>query len=264
MASTSDDLFTAIEAGDIGGVETILDGGSRGRRHATTSRRLRTDASAATGSTRVSSRSCARTRGALDIFEAAALGDLDRLESSSTPSRPRRRATRATGSRRCTSRRSSASPEAAALLHRTGRRGRRVRPRMDDGHRAALRGEPLAVDVVRILLEAGANPERPPVRGMDAAPRGRDERRSRERRSSSSAPAPTPPRRTTRDAASPTWRRRAVTTPRSTGSGRRFRRRRSRRTRTPAPSSRTGSRDRSVIRPSVTSAMHQKTVFDVG
>jgi ankyrin repeat protein len=79
MASTSDDLFAAVEAGDVGGVEAILDADPP-----VASAR---DASGVSALMRAIYRfdvdmvEMVRTRvEELDVFEAAALGDVDRLE----------------------------------------------------------------------------------------------------------------------------------------------------------------------------------------
>jgi ankyrin repeat protein len=79
MASTSDDLFAAVEAGDAGGVEAILDADPP-----VASAR---DASGVSALMRAIYRfdvdmvEMLRTRvEGLDVFEAAALGDVDRLE----------------------------------------------------------------------------------------------------------------------------------------------------------------------------------------
>lgn len=79
MASTSDDLFAAIEAGDAGGVEAILDADppvASARDASGVSALMRAIYRFDTDmvemlSTRVE---------AFDVFEAAALGDVDRLE----------------------------------------------------------------------------------------------------------------------------------------------------------------------------------------
>jgi len=78
MASTSDDLFTAIEAGNVGGVESILDAdpsAGAGRDESGVSALMRAlyrfDAELV---------EIVKARaGAFDVFEAAALGDVDRL-----------------------------------------------------------------------------------------------------------------------------------------------------------------------------------------
>ena len=79
MASTSEDLFTAIEAGDAGGVETILDadpGAASARDESGVSALMRALYRFDPGLVEIVKRHV----GALDVFEAAALGDRDRLE----------------------------------------------------------------------------------------------------------------------------------------------------------------------------------------
>ena len=78
---------------------------------------------------------------ALDVFEAASLGDVERLSEllDADPS-VRHLVLRPTGSPRCTSRRSSAGRRAARAPGGARRRRRRARPRVDDGHAVALRG----------------------------------------------------------------------------------------------------------------------------
>ncbi|HEX6579417.1 MAG TPA: ankyrin repeat domain-containing protein [Actinomycetota bacterium] len=158
MASTSDDLFAAIEAGDLGGVETIL------------------DADPAAGDMRDETGVSALMRalyrfdtdlveivrahaGAPDVFEAAALGEVDRLRAvlDSEPTA----ATTYSGDG-FTALHFAAffgQPEAAALLIERGAevdafgRGWMTGTAL---HSAASR---LQSDVVRILVEAGANPD---------------------------------------------------------------------------------------------------------
>ncbi len=110
MASTSNELFEAIDAGDVGRVDAILDDDPA----AASSR----DASGVSALMRALYRfdkalteSVRRRVDILDVFEASGFGDVDRLTAA-----PQRRAlvgelpTPATGSRRCTSPPSSAGP----------------------------------------------------------------------------------------------------------------------------------------------------------
>jgi ankyrin repeat protein len=158
MASTSGDLFAAIEAGDVGGVGAILDGDP-----ATANAR---DASGVSALMRALYRfdhalvEAVRARaGALDVFEAAALGEVGRLREvlDSDPSS----ATAYSGDG-FTALHFAAffgQPEAAGLLLEQGAevdafgRGWMTGTAL---HSAASR---LQSDVVRILLEAGANPD---------------------------------------------------------------------------------------------------------
>ena len=80
MASTSDELFIAIEAGDVGGVGTVLD--------ADPSAGAARDGGGVSALMRALYRfdpdlvEIVKARaGAFDVFEAAALGDVDRLRS---------------------------------------------------------------------------------------------------------------------------------------------------------------------------------------
>jgi uncharacterized protein len=158
MAITSDDLFTAIEAGDAGGVETILDAdpGAASAR----------DASGVSALMRAIYRSdpglvdIVQSRaGALDVFEAAALGDVDRLGEllDAEPSL----ATGYSGDGFTAIHFAAFFGEAAAaaLLIEHGAevdafgRGWMTGTAL---HSAASR---LQADVVRILLDAGANPD---------------------------------------------------------------------------------------------------------
>jgi uncharacterized protein len=158
MASTSEDLFTAIEAGDTGGVEAIIHGDPA--------------AASARDSSGVSALMRALYRfdpglveivkghvGALDVFEAAALGDRGRLEEllDAEPIR----ATEYSGDG-FTALHFAAFfgwPEAATVLLERGAevdafgRGWMTGTAL---HSAASR---LQSDIVRILLEAGANPD---------------------------------------------------------------------------------------------------------
>jgi ankyrin repeat protein len=156
MASTSDDLFTAIEAGDAGGVETILDGDPA----AATAR----DASGVSALMRAVYRfdpdlvDVVRSRvGALDVFEAAALGDVDRLEELLDAEPSLATSYAGDGFTALHFAAFFGKDRAAALLIEHG-------AEVDAFGRGWMTGTPLhsAVsrlqsDVVRILLEAGAN-----------------------------------------------------------------------------------------------------------
>ena len=93
----------------------------------------------------------------LDVFEAAAFGDLDRLASCSTTIRRSRRRTRPTGSARCIFPRSSVRRTRRGCSW-NGRRGRRRGRGWMTGtalHSAAS-GDHVAI--ARLLVEAGADP----------------------------------------------------------------------------------------------------------
>jgi ankyrin repeat protein len=157
MASTSEDLFTAIEAGDAGGVEAILDGDPA----AANAR----DTSGVSALMRALYRfdpdlvESVRTRAdALDVFEAAALGEVDRLRVvlDGDPSS----ATVYSGDGFTALHFAAFFGElgAAALLIERG-------AEVDAFGRGWMTGTPLhsaasrlQSDLVRILLEAGANP----------------------------------------------------------------------------------------------------------
>jgi ankyrin repeat protein len=157
MASTSDDLFTAIEAGDIGGVETILDGDPAAgdtRDEAGVSALMRALYRFDPGLVEI----VRAHAGALDVFEAAALGEVDRLrEVLDEPT-----AASAYSGDGFTALHFAAffgHPDAAGLLIERG-------AEVDAFGRGWMTGTALhsAVsrlqsDVVRILLEAGANPD---------------------------------------------------------------------------------------------------------
>jgi ankyrin repeat protein len=157
MASTSDDLFTAIEAGDIGGVETILSADA-----ATAAAR---DASGVSALMRALYRfdpevvEVVRSRaGSLDMFEAAALGDLDRLEGLLDAQPISATAYSGDGFTALHLAAFFGAPEAAALLIQRGAEVDALGRGWMTGtalHSAVSR---LQSDVVRILLEAGANP----------------------------------------------------------------------------------------------------------
>ena len=157
MASTSDQLFEAIEAGDVGRVDSMLDDDPA----AASSR----DATGVSALMRALYRfdkglveAVKRRVDILDVFEAAAFGDVDRLteilsgEASLVNCLLGRRV------HGLALRRLLRQAGRRGAAHRAWRRGRRLRPRMDDGDRDALRGSRRHADVVRVLLDAGANP----------------------------------------------------------------------------------------------------------
>jgi ankyrin repeat protein len=158
MASTSEDLFTAIEAGDAAGVESIL------------------DADPAAGAARDSSGVSALMRalyrfdpglvetvkghvGALDVFEAASLGDRDRLEELLDAEPLAATAYSGDGFTALHFAAFFGWPGAAALLLERG-------AEVDAFGRGWMTGTALhsatsrlQSDVVRVLLEASANPD---------------------------------------------------------------------------------------------------------
>jgi len=158
MASTWGDLFAAIEAGDVGGVEAILDGDP-----ATASAR---DASGVSALMRALYRfdpglvEAVRARaGALDVFEAATLGEVGRLREILDGDLSAATAYSGDGFTALHFAAFFGQPEAAGLLLERGAevdafgRGWMTGTAL---HSAASR---LQSDVVRILLEAGADPD---------------------------------------------------------------------------------------------------------
>lgn len=157
MASTSDDLFTAIEAGDAGGVETILD--------ADPSSATARDASGVSALMRALYRldpelvEIVKSRvGSLDVFEAAALGDVDRLEELLDAEPAQATAYSGDGFTALHFAAFFGADEAAALLVERGAEA-------DAFGRGWMTGTPmhsavsrLQSDIVRVLLQAGANP----------------------------------------------------------------------------------------------------------
>lgn len=158
MASTSEDLFAAIEAGDAGGVEAILDAdpGAASER----------DASGVSALMRALYRfdpglvETVKGRvGPLDVFEAAALGDRDRLEELLDAEPLAATAYSGDGFTALHFAAFFGWPESAALLLERG-------AEVDAFGRGWMTGTALhsatsrlQSDVVRILLEAGANPD---------------------------------------------------------------------------------------------------------
>jgi uncharacterized protein len=158
MASTSGDLFAAIEAGDTGGVDAILDGDPSTANARDTSgvsalmRALYRFDPGLVGSVRARA-------GALDVFEAAALGEVGRLREVLDGDPAAATAYSGDGFTALHFAAFFGHPEAATLLIERGAevdafgRGWMTGTAL---HSAASR---LQSDVVRILLEAGANPD---------------------------------------------------------------------------------------------------------
>jgi uncharacterized protein len=157
MASTSEDLFEAIEAGDVGGVETILAGDPA----AAASR----DANGVSALMRALYRfdkalidAVKRRVDALDVFEAAAFGDVDRITVLLEEDPPLVTSYSGDGFTALHFAAFFGRFEAAELLIQRGAevdafgRGWMTGTAM---HSAVSR---LHSHVVRILLEAGANP----------------------------------------------------------------------------------------------------------
>jgi ankyrin repeat protein len=158
MASTSEDLFTSIEAGDAGGVETILDadpGAASARDESGVSALMRALYRFDPGLVEVVKRHV----GALDVFEAAALGDRDRLEEVLDAEPLAATAYSGDGFTALHFAAFFGWVDAAALLLERGAevdafgRGWMTGTAL---HSAASR---LQSEVVRTLLEAGANPD---------------------------------------------------------------------------------------------------------
>lgn len=158
MASTPDDLFTALEAGDAGAVETILD-----EERSLASAR---DASGVSALMRALYRfdpglvEIVKARaGAFDVFEAAALGDVDRLRSVLDDEPSRATAYSGDGFTALHFAAFFGHPNAVSLLIERGAevnafgRGWMTGTALHSGV-SRLRSE-----VVRVLLDAGANPD---------------------------------------------------------------------------------------------------------
>ena len=158
MASTSDDLFTALEAGDAGAVEAILD-----QDQSLASAR---DASGVSALMRALYRfdpglvGVVKARaGAFDVFEAAALGDVDRLRSVLDDDPSRATAYSGDGFTALHFAAFFGHPNAASLLIERG-------AEVDAFGRGWMTGTALhsgvsrlESEVVRVLLDAGANPD---------------------------------------------------------------------------------------------------------
>jgi ankyrin repeat protein len=158
MASTSDDLFTAIEAGDAGGVETILGAdpaAAATRDDAGVSALMRALYRFDPGLAEI----VRAHAGALDVFEAAALGEVDRLREVLDAEPPAATAYSGDGFTALHFAAFFGHPGAAKLLIERG-------AEVDAFGRGWMTGTALhsAVsrlqsDVARILLEAGASPD---------------------------------------------------------------------------------------------------------
>ena len=157
MASTSDELFEAIEAGDVGGADTMLDADP-----ALANARDASDVSALMRALyrfdEALTETVKRRVDTLDIFEAAAFGDLDRLSELLTDEPSLVNSYSGDGFTALHFAAFFGRHEAAALLIERGAevdafgRGWMTGTAM---HSAVSR---LHADVVRILLDAGANP----------------------------------------------------------------------------------------------------------
>ncbi len=157
MASTSDELFEAIEAGDVGRVDAMLD--------ADPALAIARDAGGVSALMRALYRfdkalteSVKNRVDAFDIFEAAAFGDLDRLTALSGDEPTQVNSYSGDGFTALHFAAFFGRHEAAALLVERG-------AEVDAFGRGWMTGTPMhsAVsrkhgDVVRILLDAGANP----------------------------------------------------------------------------------------------------------
>ena len=158
MASTSGDLFAAIEAGDVGGVEAMLDGDP-----ATANARDTGGVSALMRALYRFDPGLVETVRArvddLDVFEAAAMGEVDRLREVLDGDPSAATAYSGDGFTALHFAAFFGEPEAATVLIERGAevdafgRGWMTGTAL---HSAASR---LQSDVVRILLDAGANPD---------------------------------------------------------------------------------------------------------
>lgn len=158
MASTADDLFTALEAGDAGGVEAILD-----EDQSLASAR---DTSGVSALMRALYRFdpdlveiVRASAGAIDVFEAAALGEVDRLREVLDAEPTSATAYSGDGFTALHFAAFFGEPDATALLLERG-------AEVDAFGRGWMTGTALhsavsrlQADVARILLEAGANPD---------------------------------------------------------------------------------------------------------
>ena len=149
-------VFAAITAGDLRALLRVHPALAAAQRRA---RRLRRAVRALSPPAGGARRAAGGRRAAIGTLEAAALGDVERLE------RPDLAPAAATGSRRCTWRRSSAARTPSGALLAAG-----ADPDADTDntfgvrpiHSAAAVGD---LDAVRALLEAGADPNLAPARG---------------------------------------------------------------------------------------------------
>jgi ankyrin repeat protein len=157
MASTSDDLFTAVEAGDAGGVDAILD--------AEPALATARDAGGVSALMRALYRldpalvDVVRGRiDTLDVFEAAALGEVDRLRAVLDADPLLATAYSGDGFTALHFAAFFGAPEAAAVLIERGAEVDALGRGWMTGtalHSAVSR---LQSEVARILLEAGGNP----------------------------------------------------------------------------------------------------------
>ena len=158
MASTSDDLFTALEVGDAGAVETILD-----EERSLASAR---DASGVSALMRALYRfepglvDIVRARaGAFDVFEAAALGDVDRLRSVLDDEPSRATAYSGDGFTALHFAAFFGHPNAVSLLIERGAEVNAFGRGWMTGTALHSGVSRLHSEVVRVLLDAGANPD---------------------------------------------------------------------------------------------------------
>ena len=209
MGST-EDLFAAIEAGDADEVRSMVS--------AEPSLASARDAQGVSALMRARYRSDPAMLDAvlsgdpaIDVFEAASLGDVDRLREllDADPSRGdgvlRRWVHRAAfpGVLR---RRGVRAPVVGA-----GSRGRRARPGLDDGDAVELRGRGTSRRRRAPAVGRRRRSGRPARERVGAAALRGAQRRSRRWWSCCSRTAPTPPRRTTTARPCARWRRRAAT-----------------------------------------------------
>lgn len=158
MASTSDELFIAIEAGNVGGVETVLD--------ADPSAGAARDGSGVSALMRALYRfdldlvEIVKVRaGAFDVFEAAALGDVDRLRSVLDDGPSGATAYSGDGFTALHFAAFFGYPEAVSLLIDRGAEVDAFGRGWMTGTALHSGASRLQSEVVRVLLEAGANPD---------------------------------------------------------------------------------------------------------
>lgn len=158
MASTSDELFTAIEAGNVGGVGTILD--------ADPSAAAARDGSGVSALMRALYRfdpdlvQIVKARaGALDVFEAAALGDVDHLRSVLDEEPSRATAYSGDGFTALHFAAFFGHPDAVSLLIDRGAEVDAFGRGWMTGTALHSGASRLQSEVVRVLLEAGASPD---------------------------------------------------------------------------------------------------------
>ena len=158
MASTSDELFTAIEAGNVGSVGTILE--------ADPSAAAARDGSGVSALMRALYRfdpdlvQIVKARaGALDVFEAAALGDVDHLRSVLDEEPSRATAYSGDGFTALHFAAFFGHPDAVSLLIDRGAEVDAFGRGWMTGTALHSGASRLQSEVVRVLLEAGANPD---------------------------------------------------------------------------------------------------------